>query len=120
MTSAPTDRGRTTFLIVSADPERREAWAGFIEADGARVLRCAGPTVSCTLLRGDECPLLREADVGVYDRDALTPRFLRVLPRARPLPPLFAVHDDTRDGGHRPGGPVRMLARGEGLCFGEL
>ncbi len=100
---------RTTYLIVSEDPSRRRDWAR-VFADGGRVLQCPGPAFSCSLSSGRGCPLIRLAEVAIYDRDVVTPGFAQLLERAEPGVPVFELEDETgSDGSHRPVGPVRRL-----------
>lgn len=89
---------------MSADAERREGWARFFEAEGARVIRCVGPLVSCALFAGRaRCPLLDEAELAVYDVASLSPTFLLRLLRRSPRPQLgFARDVVDADGRHRP------------------
>lgn len=91
-------------VVISADPERREGWARSFETEGARVLRCVGPRVTCALQAGQpRCPLLDEADLAVYDVAAITPAFLLRLVRLYPRLQLgFARDVVDADGGHRP------------------
>ena len=113
--------GTETILIVSADPERRIAWAARVEARGHRVLRCAGPTAtSCALLQGlPECPLQAGASLALYDEEALAP-IVRSILRTRRHPPIAIARDRARpSGGHEPE-IIRTIAadaRVEG-CFG--
>jgi hypothetical protein len=61
-------------LVMSADPERRGAWAKFFEDQGMRTIRCAGPTATtCALELFDRCPLHAEADLIFYDEESVTP-----------------------------------------------
>lgn len=110
-----------TILIVSADPERRAAWAERVEAQGHRVLRCAGPAAtSCALLRGSpECPLQAEATLALYDEEAVGP-VVRSILRARHHPPI-AIGRDRPGGGHAPE-IIRTIAADArvGGCFGEV
>jgi hypothetical protein len=94
--------GIETVLIVSADPERRAAWAARMEARGHRVLRCAGPTAtSCALLQGSpECPLQAEASLALYDEEALRP-IVRLILRTRRHPPI-AIARARPSGGYEP------------------
>lgn len=93
-----------TVVVVSPDPLRRWDWARHFEGDGTRVLRCAGPSVACALLEGlPTCPLLDEADVAVYDREALVRDFVPTLLAKHPaLPVLFARDEATLSGHHVP------------------
>lgn len=110
-----------TVLIVSANPERRAAWAARVEARGHRVLRCAGPiATSCALLQGyAECPLHAEAALALYDEQSVAP-ILRSILRSRRHPPIAIARDRARpSGGHEPE-IIRTIApdaRIEG-CFG--
>lgn len=126
MTTSSLDTGRggprrpVRLVVVSADPERRVRWASSFEAEGARTLRCAGPTVACALSRGLlRCPLLDEAGAAVYDVAAVTPEFLLTL--VRRYPDLALVFARDSDGG-RP--VVERVSGGERLpldvCFGRF
>lgn len=92
-----------TALVISADPEIRADWSRYFEGLGLRALRCVGPQVTCALLGGASCPLHAEADIAVYDRDAVTPEFtLRLLRLGRPLPIAFATDRLAPDARHVP------------------
>ena len=59
---------------MSADPERRGAWAKFFEDQDMRTIRCAGPkATTCALEIGSRCPLHENADLIFYDEDGVTP-----------------------------------------------
>ena len=61
-------------LVMSADPERRGAWAKFFEDQNMRTIRCAGPkATTCALEIGSRCPLHENADLIFYDEDGVTP-----------------------------------------------
>jgi hypothetical protein len=61
-------------LVMSADPERRGAWAEFFEEQGMRTIRCAGPTATtCALELFERCPLHDAADLIFYDEQSVTP-----------------------------------------------
>jgi len=112
-----------TVLIVSADPERRAAWAERVAAEGHRVLRCAGPAAtSCALLRGSpECPLQAEASLALYDEEALAP-IVRSILRARHHPPIAVARDRDRPSGRHEPEIIRTIAADArvGGCFGEV
>ena len=62
--------GRSTVLVVEADPAERERFGSWLEGSGYDVLVCPGPTepdYTCVGARDGVCPLLEEADVTVLD-----------------------------------------------------
>lgn len=91
-------------VVVSAHAERRRDWSAHFESDMTRVLGCAGPLVTCALLRDlPSCPLLDEADLAIYDTASLTPELVKRIARAHPaMPLLFARDERGPDGTHRP------------------
>lgn len=89
---------RMTALVVSPDPAVRAGWADLLESAGIRVLRCAGPTVSCALLRGGaRCPLHDEADAAIYDEASLNATFLERVRLSPPSVPIAAATDRADD-----------------------
>lgn len=89
---------RPILLIVSGDADRWGRWALSFAAEGACTMRCAGPTVSCALLRGlARCPLLDEADAAVYDVASLNDEFVLTLARRYPHL-LLAFARDSAEG----------------------
>ncbi len=93
---------RRTYVVASADPPRRTAWARFVGASAKRVLTCAGPGRDCPLVSGEtRCRLLDVADVAVYDRACADPQFLARLVRAYPRLGIAVAHGGT-DGEHTP------------------
>ncbi|HZC31406.1 MAG TPA: hypothetical protein VE261_07800 [Gaiellaceae bacterium] len=91
-------------VVVAHDPHIREGWARSLEATGMEVARCAGPTVSCALLRGDaRCALLDAAGLALYQEALLTEPFLTRLAAARPAAMVVATRDRHHaDGAHEP------------------
>lgn len=91
-------------VVVNADAEQRRDWAAGLQSDVTRVLGCAGPLVTCALLRDlASCPLLDEADLAVYDTASLTPGLVPRLALAHPdVPLLFARDERGTDGRHQP------------------
>lgn len=96
--------GRITALVVSPDPAVRAGWADVLESAGIRVIRCAGPTVSCALLCGGaRCPLHDEADAAIYDENALRADFLECLRLSPPSVAIAAACDRMEaDSEHEP------------------
>jgi hypothetical protein len=90
--------------VAVADPEVRDGWARALEASGMRVMRCAGPTVDCILLRGGgRCPLLDSADIALYHDSLLTEDFVARLRDSRAPAMIIAARDRHRmDGDHEP------------------
>lgn len=113
--------GIETILIVSADPERRLAWAAWVETRDRRVLRCAGPiATSCALLQGlPECPLHAEVSLALYDEQSLAP-VLRSILRSSHHPPIAIARDRARPSGGREPEIIRTIAADARLegCFG--
>lgn len=68
------------------------------------VARCAGPTVNCCLLRGDDhCALLDQAGLALYHEAVLSDRFVARLSSLRSAALTVATRDRHRaDGGHEP------------------
>lgn len=68
------------------------------------VTRCAGPTVGCCLLRGeDHCALLDDAGLALYHDAVLSDRFVARLSAVHPTAMTVATRDRHRaDGGHEP------------------
>jgi len=98
--------------VVSPDPAVRAGWADVLEGAGIRVIRCAGPTVSCTLLNGGaRCPLQDEADVAIYDENALSADFLERVRRSPPSVPIAAAADRTVDEGEHEPLVMRIVSR---------
>ncbi len=102
-------------LVVSGDPDRRERWARVLAETGYDVARCVGPTVTCAIVQGTRCPLLMEADIAVYDREAFIPRIARTL-GSRDLyrATVLVAQDDER------GRPAALRRNGPHAagCFG--
>lgn len=103
---APADaiRRSRTAVVVSEDPEARHGWARALESSGFEVVRCAGPTVTCVLLRGgDRCPLLDQAAFALYDERLLSGGFAERLARSCSEAILIATRDRCRlNGDHEP------------------
>lgn len=102
-------------LVVSGDPDRRERWARVLAETGYDVARCAGPASSCAIMEGRRCPLLEEADVALYDRDAFIPRLARVLGARHGYHASVVVGQDDEHG--RPALLRRVRSSATG-CFG--
>ena len=97
---------------MSPDPAVRAGWADVLESAGMRLIRCAGATVSCALLRGGaRCPLHDEADVALYDEAALSGVFLERLRRSPPALPIAAASDRTVDDGEHEPLVTRIVSR---------
>lgn len=90
-------------VVVHPDPVIRDDWARAVEASGMRVIRCAGPTVSCALDHGcAHCPLLDDAALAIYHEPLLTEGFVAKL-RASGPPMVIAARDRHQAGGdHEP------------------
>jgi len=97
-------RRSRTAVVVSEDPAARHGWARALESSGLEVVRCAGPTVSCVLLRGgDSCPLLDQAAFALYDERLLSDGFVERLAASGSEAMLIATRDRCRaDGDHEP------------------
>jgi hypothetical protein len=108
-----------TALVVSADAAVRADWARYFESLGMRTLRCVGPQIACALLDGDTCPLHAEADLAIYDRDALAPELtLKLMRASRAIPIAFARDQRDPDGRHEPL-VTGVLSRGRNnACIG--
>ena len=106
-------------LVVSGDADRRERWARALAETGYDVARCVGPGVSCAIVQGVRCPLLAEADIAVYDRDAFIPRIARVLGATHEHRALVLVAEDDELG--RPATLRRVGSSTSTVgCFGSL
>jgi hypothetical protein len=103
-------------LVVSADPDRRERWARVFEGMSHQTSRCAGPTVTCAILKGHRCPLLEEADIALYDRESFVPALARALGGPTPYRAQVLVAQDDAAG--RPTA-VRRAGGAGGACFGS-
>lgn len=90
--------------MVASDPEVRDDWARALEATGMEVMRCAGPTIGCVILReGCRCPLLDEAGVAIYHEAVLSDRFEDRLRAVGTKAMVVATRDRHRlDGDHEP------------------
>ena len=95
---------QATAVVVARDPEVRDDWARVLEAGGMKVARCAGPTVSCIVLRdGTRCPLLEEAGIALYHESVLCDGFEDRLRVVGTHAMAVATRDRWRfDGGHEP------------------
>ena len=91
-------------VVVSSDPEIREDWARALEAVGMHVTRCAGPTISCVILReGCRCPLLDDAGLAIYHESVLSGEFEDCLRAVGTRAMAVATRDRRRlDGSHEP------------------
>ncbi|HET8569992.1 MAG TPA: hypothetical protein VFM93_13510 [Candidatus Limnocylindria bacterium] len=108
---------RIRTLVVSSDPDRRERWARDLADVDPDPLRCGGPRVSCALLSGGDCALLREADLALYDRDDYLPELARRISAGVRCAAVIVAED----------GPARSLIHGRLAprggtfgCFGEI
>lgn len=102
-------------VVVAPDAEIRDDWARALEAAGMQVTRCAGPTVSCVILRdGCRCPLLDEAGVAIYHEAGLSERFEAALRGVGTRAMVVATRDRHRaDGSHEPA-MSRVIAQPSG------
>lgn len=106
---------RPRLLVVSGDPDRRERWARLLAETGSEVARCVGPSVNCAILKGTRCPLLEEADIALYDKDAYIPRLARMLGARHGYRASVLVAQDDEHGRPATLRRVGSLAAG---CFG--
>ena len=111
-------RSRTA-LLVSVDPAVRSDWTRYVEALGMRTLRCAGPEVLCVLLDGAHCPLHEEADLGIYDRAALTPELTFKLIRVSHALPIGFAKDQLDPRGHHQPLITSVASEGADACIGS-
>ena len=81
-------------LIVTATPTRRHLWEERVRDSGTLITDCSGPTASCPLITGGQCPLLDACDTALYDSDTVTPDFLVALLSS---PPRAAIHFVSSD-----------------------
>jgi hypothetical protein len=81
-------------LVVTATPVRRRQWEERLRDPEVLVRHCTGPTASCPLVTGGQCPLLDECDTAIYDSEVVTPDFLVALLGS---PPRAEVHFVTSD-----------------------
>lgn len=61
---------KSTVLLVEADPEERERYAAWLEAEGREVVACPGPTgpdYTCVGSREGACPLVEGSDLVILD-----------------------------------------------------
>jgi len=78
-------------LVVSQDAAVRSDWTRYFEAAGMTTLNCGGPSPSCPLLEGADCPLHEQAELAVYDRGSVSPELtLQLIRRSSRLPIAFA------------------------------
>ena len=102
---SPSDAPRAPqAVVVARDPEIRDDWARALEATGMHVARCAGPTISCVILRdGCRCPLLDGAGLAIYHEAVLSAEFEDRLRAVGTRAMAVATRDRRRlDGDHEP------------------